>query len=172
MKTKWGAAALSALMAFAPLAGAQSNGPVQTRLEASKVERAADGAERRVPAQSARPGDVIEYTATYRNTGDKPVHELDATLPIPANTELVAGSAKPARATASVDGRTFAAMPLRHRVMRDGKEVEEDVPLRQYRYLRWHLATLAAGESASFVARVKVPENEANPERAPARPGQ
>jgi uncharacterized repeat protein (TIGR01451 family) len=172
MKTQWSAAALVALLAFATLASAQSAGPVETRLEASKVERAADGRERLVPAQAVKPGDVIEYTASYRNTGSQAVHDLDATLPIPANTEFVAGSAKPAGAKASLDGRAFAAMPLKRRVMRGGKPVEEDVPLREYRYLRWHVAQLGAGKSVSFDARVKVIEDETSQDRGTPRPGQ
>jgi uncharacterized repeat protein (TIGR01451 family) len=172
MKTHWGAAAFAALLAFATLASAQPSGPVETRLEASKVERAADGAERLVPAQTARPGDVIEYTATYRNAGTQGVHDLDATLPIPANTEFVAGSAKPAGATASLDGRAYAAMPLKRRVMRGGKPVEEDVPLREYRFLRWHVAQLGGGKSVSFDARVKVIEDEKSQDRGAPRAGQ
>lgn len=160
MKTQWAAAACAALMAFTTLAGAQPGGPVETRLEASKVERAADGKETLVPAQIARPGDLIEYTATYRNGGSPAVHDLAATLPIPANTELVAGSAKPAGAVASLDGRTFAPIPLTRRVTRDGKPVEEEIPLSEYRYLRWHVASLAGGASVAFKARVKVIENE------------
>jgi uncharacterized repeat protein (TIGR01451 family) len=172
MKTHWSAAGLIALLAFATLASAQPAGPVQTRLEASKVERAADGSERLVPAQAARPGDVIEYTATYRNTGEQPVRDLDATLPIPSDTEFVAGSDKPAGAMASLDGRAFAAMPLKRRVTRGGKTVEEDVPLREYRYLRWRVARLGGGKSVSFDARVKVLEDEKSQGRGTPRTGQ
>jgi uncharacterized repeat protein (TIGR01451 family) len=171
MKTKWSSAVFAALMGLSAIAAAQGGGPVETRLDASKVERTADGAERLAPAPSVRPGDVIQYTATYRNTGSAAVHELDATLPIPPNTELVAGSAKPAGARASVDGRAFAPPPLRRRVMRDGHAIEEDIPLREYRYLRWHVDTLGAGKSVSFDARVKVIQDEAAQQRASAHPG-
>ncbi len=106
--------------------------------------------------QAARPGDLIQYTATYRNTGKAAVRDLDATLPIPADTEYVASSARPQDAKASVDGRSFAAMPLVRRVVRDGKSVEEPVALREYRYLRWHAAELGAGQALEFTARVKV----------------
>ena len=80
-------------------------------------------------------------------------------LPIPANTEYVAGSAKPGAAKASVDAHAFGALPLKRRVVRDGKEVEESVPLREYRYLRWYPGELAADQSVSFTARVKVLED-------------
>jgi uncharacterized repeat protein (TIGR01451 family) len=157
MKKLVRAATLAIFWALAQAAWAQPNA-VETRLEAHKVERAADGRETLGDAQSARPGDVIEYTATYRNTGKQPVKGLEATLPVPANTEYVAGSAQPAQAKASVDARAFGVLPLKRRVVRDGKAVEETVPVREYRYLRWYPGDLDGGKSVSFTARVKVIE--------------
>jgi len=143
------------LVAAAP-AMAQTSGAVETRLEAHKVVLAADGKESFVPADAARPGDEIEYVATYRNTGSQPVRNLQATLPIPADTELVRGTARPANARASLDGNAFAAMPLMRKVVRDGKSVEEEVPYREYRFLRWFPGELGGDKTASFAARVKV----------------
>ena len=154
--TKWiRAAAAAAFAACAAQAFAQANA-VETRLEARKVVAAADGKETQAPAEQARPGDVIEYVATYRNTTRQPVRNLDATLPIPSETEFIPGSEKPAGARASVDGTTWGAMPLKRKVQRDGREVEEAVPAREYRFLRWHADTLAAEKSAAFTARVRV----------------
>lgn len=154
MKTMLRALAL-ALACTAPAAFAQS-GAVETRLEAHKVERAADGRETLGDAQAARPGDVIEYTATYRNTGKQPVRNLEATLPIPANTEYIADTVQPAQAKASVDAHAFGALPLTRHVVRNGKPVEEVVPLREYRYLRWYPGELAPSAAVSFSARVRV----------------
>jgi len=142
--------------AFPALAQQNNNNPLVTRLEAHKVVRAADGTEKLAPAESARPGDVIEYVATYRNTGKQPIRNLEATLPIPHDTELVDGSARPAGAKASLDTRAFAAMPLKRQVVRDGKQVEETVPVREYRSLRWYAPELAADKTATYTARVKV----------------
>lgn len=146
------------LCLFAALsASAQPNdNPLVTKLEARKVVRAADGKETFAPAETAKPGDVIEYVATYRNSGKQPIRNLEATLPIPQNTELVDGSARPAGAKASVDARTFADMPLKRRVVRDGKTVEETVPTREYRSLRWYAAELPGDKVATYTARVKV----------------
>lgn len=137
---------------------APAKGPVETTLEARKVVRAADGKETLAPAETAKPGDVIEYAATYRNTSRQAVKSLQATLPIPANTEFVPGSVKPAGARASVDGATFAEIPLKRRVTRDGRQVEEQVPYREYRYLRWYPGELGGDKAVSFNARVKVIE--------------
>jgi uncharacterized repeat protein (TIGR01451 family) len=145
----------AAMLVVAAAAFAQT-GAIETRLEARKVVRAADGKEIFATAESAQPGDVIEYVATYRNTGAQPVRDLEATLPIPANTEIVPGTARPASAKASLDAVSFAAMPLTRKVRRDGGEIEERVDTREYRYLRWYAGELAGGKSAVFVARVKV----------------
>jgi uncharacterized repeat protein (TIGR01451 family) len=137
---------------------AAPDGSIETRLEARKVVRSADGRERFLPAETAKPGDVIEYLATYRNTGSEAVRNLEATLPIPAHTELLQGSARPANAKASLDARGFAAMPLTRAATRDGVAVTEEIPHREYRYLRWVAPELSARRSLTFAARVRVLE--------------
>jgi uncharacterized repeat protein (TIGR01451 family) len=156
--TRTSAAAFLALCLSLAASG-QSPGPVETRLEQAKVARAADGQESLVPADAPKPGDVIQYTATYRNTGPQGVRNLEATLPIPPQTELVASSDRPAGARASTDGKTFGAMPLKRKKLVQGKEVEETVPLREVRFLRWSAPELAAGQSAAFSARVRIVDN-------------
>ena len=148
--------AIAALGAFALPISAQQPGPVETRLEARKVVLGADGKESLVPADSAKPGDIIEYAATYQNKGRAAVKNLEATLPIPANTEFIPGSPKPGTAKASVDSRTFSDIPLKRTVKKDGKDVQENVPAREYRYLRWFPGELGGEKSVTYVARVKV----------------
>jgi len=55
-----------------------------------------------------------------------------------------------------LDGKAYAAMPLMRKVVRDGKSVEEEVPYREYRFLRWFPGELGGDKTASFAARVKV----------------
>lgn len=160
-------AGAAALVLFATPLAAQQAGPVESRLEARKVVLAADGKETLVAAEAAKPGDVIEYVATYRNTGKQAVRNLQATLPIPANTEFIPGSPRPASAKASVDARAFADLPLKRSVQRDGKTVEEPVPTREVRYLRWYPGELGADKSVTFTARVRVVD-----ERAASPPAQ
>jgi uncharacterized repeat protein (TIGR01451 family) len=145
---------------------AQQKAPVETRLEARKVEVAADGKESFSPAEAAKPGDVLEYTATYRNTTNSPIANLEATLPIPPQTELVAGSVRPANAKASLDSARFADMPLKRKAMKDGREVEEAVALSEYRALRWYPGALAPNQMLTFTARVRVIDD-----RSPATKG-
>ena len=155
------------LLATAFAVSAQTPGPLETRLAQQKVVRSADGKESTAAADTVRPGDVIEYTATYRNTGKQPLRKLEATLPIPPNTELLPGSARPANARASLDGRTFADMPLKRTVVRDGKQVQEDVPLREYRALRWYPDELGPDKTVAYTARVRVIDDRAAPHGDP-----
>jgi len=139
--------------------------PVESVLVARKVVMA-EGRESLVDAADAKPGEVIEYVATYRNSGKGAVTGMQATMPIPPQTEFIAGSARPAQAKASLDGRSFADIPLKRTVERDGRRIEVEVPYREYRYLRWFAAELGGGKSAAYTARVRVIDD-----RAPGGPG-
>lgn len=159
-------AILAAFLAATPGAWAQQGAaPLESRLAARKVV-VVDGRDTFADANAARPGDVIEYLATYRNTGASALTGMQATVPIPANTEFVPGSARPAGAKASLDGRAYADIPLKRTVTRDGKQVEEQVPYREYRYLRWTAGELGGGKTLVYTARVRVVD-----ERTPGEPG-
>ena len=157
LKQIWLGVAILVGIAAMPFAIAAGD-VVETRLDARKVIVGADGRERLVPAETAKPGDVIEYVVTSRNTGSETVRNLSSTLPIPSNTELIEGSARPANAKASLDAQRFDYMPIMRGVVRNGREAVEPVPAREYRYLRWSTPELAAQRSASFAARVRVLE--------------
>lgn len=161
MKREFNALACCIAIACAAMTAHAQNapsGPVETRLDARKVVRAANGRESTLPADDVKPGDVIEYVVTYRNTSREAVRNLEATLPIPVATEFIPGSTRPANARASVDARDFADIPLKRKAVRNGKAIDEPVPHREYRYLRWYPGELGAGKSVTFVARVKVVE--------------
>jgi uncharacterized repeat protein (TIGR01451 family) len=154
-----GAAAMLVIAAVPLHAFAQKReAPVEAKLEARKVVRAANASEAFASGDVVKPGDVIEYVATFRNTSDKPVRNLEPTLPLPEHTELVAGSARPANVTAGLDERTFAPIPLKRKTVANGRETIENVPYREYRYLRWAPVDLEPGRSMSVIARVKVLE--------------
>ena len=165
-------AALVALAAFitgAPEASAQPKAapqPLESKIEQRKVARAADGAETLVAVDTVKPGDVIEYVATYRNTTRAPLSKVEATLPIPSNTEFVPGTVRPATAKASADGRNYGDLPLKRVVKRNGVDVEEQVPVREYRYLRWYPGVIGGEQAVAFTARVRVVDD-----RSPSEPG-
>ena len=103
------------------------------------------------PVQQVKPNDIIEYRATYTNNTANPIKGLVATLPIPADTQFLAKST-PAQAQASTDGVNFAAMPLKRKV---GTQMV-NVPLQEYRALRWTIAELPAGKSTTVTAQTRV----------------
>jgi uncharacterized repeat protein (TIGR01451 family) len=129
---------------------------VTSTLTAQRVEIVA-GKPVLQPATQSKPGDTLQYTGTYRNTGGAPVSTLQATVPVPAGTTFIAGSAQPAAAQASTDGIAFAPMPLMRSAKKpDGSETREPVPLADYRALRWDVGTLAAAGSATVSLRVRI----------------
>jgi uncharacterized repeat protein (TIGR01451 family) len=159
-------AALLALAAFPRLTMAQSP-DVKVALVAQRVVTT-DGKESLVEADKAKPGDTIQYEATYRNVGQSAAVNVGATIPIPAGLELVADSAKPAAEQASLDGKNFSAIPLMHEVKNAAGVVEsKPVPLSQYRALRWTIKELAPGGNAIVSVRARVSTNAA-PESTPS----
>jgi uncharacterized repeat protein (TIGR01451 family) len=126
-------------------------------LEVKRVVVDALGKESFVQASVAKPGDILEYAATYTNRGKKSVRDVLVTLPIPASTVYEPNTAKPLGALASL-GKDYETEPLLRKVRtKDGKEKTEPVPYAEYRSLRWRIATLDAGRAVTVAARVKVP---------------
>jgi uncharacterized repeat protein (TIGR01451 family) len=148
------------LMAGASAAQAQQ---VASELAVMRVVKVIEangrpGAEQLASAEGVRPGDLLQYTTTFRNTGTLPARRLAATLPIPAGTEFVtAPDTAAGELQASLNGTDFAAVPLMRQVKKpDGQTVAVPVPLTEYRALRWPARDLAAGTSYTTQARVRV----------------
>jgi uncharacterized repeat protein (TIGR01451 family) len=133
---------------------------VKVSLVANKILKS-DGTEIRQSGERAKPGDVIEYVAEYRNTDKAPVRKVVATLPVPAGVEYLPDTAVPKLALASTDGVHFSAIPLK-RTVRDaaGQATEELVPYSEYRSLRWNLEEISGGGSKTVKARMKVKSQE------------
>lgn len=127
---------------------------VQVELTQARVVKGADGKEQLLDASSVKPGDILEYRATYKNISDKPVQGVVATLPIPEGLEYLPTSAKPGAklVQAATKEAVYAAEPLNRVVA--GKSVP--VPYAEYRSLRWSLGQLPAGGEAAVSARAKV----------------
>ena len=86
-----------------------ANDPLLIKLVRNKVTMQA-GKESLVSAATAKPGDVLQEVARYTNTSSAALTQLEATLPVPANTELVMDSARPAGALGSTDGENLCAI--------------------------------------------------------------
>lgn len=150
------ALAIAGLLAAATTS-ASAKDDVTVKLTASKITAAKDGKEKLIAADTARPGEVIEYSAVYRNETKQPVKGLEATVPIPAGLELLPDTALPAAPLASANGADFAAMPLMAPPV-DGKSAP--VPMAEYRALRWAIPQLAPGAIATVKLRARVLTNQ------------
>lgn len=131
---------------------------VTVKLAQFKVLTGPGGQERLVDASSVKPGDIVEYQATYLNRDTKPVTGLLATLPIPAGMEYLPKTASPGadRVKAATQGGAYGAEPLQRQVQVNGKPKTEPVPYGQYRSLQWALGQLPPGAEFLVKARVQV----------------
>ena len=110
---------------------ALAEGDVSVALTAYRVTMS-QGKEAYVPAEQARPGEVIEYRAIYKNVGKQAVNDLMATLPVPQGLEYLPKTAQPVRLFASVDGKNCSAHAQdqgRGRKARDARSAGLGIPL-------------------------------------------
>ena len=157
---------LTRLMAFVFLLVSTSlwaAGPLAIELKSEKITTVVlqgKSEERRDAAKAIKPSDIIEYRANYKNTSAKELRGVQAVLPIPSGMTIDLNSAKPLPVQASTDGRQFYPVPLTRQVRAaDGQLKTVNVPLSEYRALRWSLGVLAAGASRDVVLRARVNAN-------------
>lgn len=96
-------------------------------------------------------GDVLEYQGLFTNNSGQRVRSMDVTLGISDRLELI-GGITPSIAWASVDNSRFGHMPIRANI---GGQVQE-LPLSQYKALRWTVEELGLGGTAVVKYRAKV----------------
>jgi uncharacterized repeat protein (TIGR01451 family) len=108
---------------------------------------------------TVQPGDVLRYTLTSENAGDKAANSLKLTQPVPAKTSYILKSARAngAKLTFSIDGgKTFVAQPMVMVKLANGQEELRPAPAGAYTHMRWDysdsLAPLATVRAAYDVA--------------------
>jgi uncharacterized repeat protein (TIGR01451 family) len=147
-----------AAIAIATSAAAQQRAaasPLVTELWLTRIVVRDDGKEMQTPAALVQPGDTLQYTASYRNQSKATLNDVVASLPVPQGMQLVPAPA--GEVQASLDGKTFARLPLMRRVQQgDGRWADVPVPLAEIRYVRWPARSLAAGEQFDANVRVRV----------------
>ncbi len=113
-------------------------------------------------ADSVKPGDTVEYRVKASNPTATGLPNFVIDLPIPSSTVYLENSATNAASVAillaSYDRKkSFATPPLKRKIIKDGKTVEETVKPNEYTDLRWIVrGQLKAGQTLEFKARVKV----------------
>lgn len=150
--------ATAALASTQAAMAADAAAPLQVNLTAGKVVVQANGVERLLPADTLRPGDIVEYQAVYQNRGSGSVRNVQAMLPIPpGGLEYLPDAKHPHAMRASLDGKRFDTIPLQRMVtLANGKQELRPVPVSEYRFLRWDLGDIAAGRSATVSSRMRL----------------
>lgn len=137
---------------------------VTVSLSSHRVSKNASGTESIHSGESAKPGEILEYRAIYKNSGKAAAGSLQGTLPVPDEMEFVPDSALPAGVLASTDGKNYAVAPLTRKVkLANGTLVNREVPVAEYRSLRWNLKDLSPGTSVTVRARMKIKDNQKGP---------
>lgn len=117
------------------------------------VVKSNNGVETLVPVTLSTPvqaGDVLEYQGLFTNTGDR-VRKMDVTLSIADGLELV-GGISPQQASGSNNGTRFARMPVRANI--NGQV--QNLPLSEYKALRWTVDNVGLGGTVVVKYRAKV----------------
>jgi uncharacterized repeat protein (TIGR01451 family) len=122
---------------------------LKVELEARKIATSPSGKEISTPAETAAPGDVVEYRVTYTNTGATVLKDVRPEIPVPNGLVVLLGSDRPAAAEALLAGRDFVPLPA---LDAEGKPVSAE----KLRAFRWSPAPLAAGAAREVVIRVVV----------------
>jgi uncharacterized repeat protein (TIGR01451 family) len=89
---------------------------------------------------SVQPGDVLRYTLTSENAGDKAAKSLKLTQPVPAKTSYILKSARAngAKLTFSINGgKTFVAQPMVAVKLANGQTEMRPAPAEAYSHMRW-----------------------------------
>ncbi|MGP4787593.1 hypothetical protein ACTXGJ_00525 [Psychrobacter sp. 1Y11] len=142
---------IATLASISLMSFAHAEDALKMQLSANKVVTNSEGKVSYVPVNTAPAGTVVQYKATYSNTIDEDIQDLEVVLPIPANMTFT-GEASPASAQASIDGKNYADMPLMRKV--DGKMIK--IPYSEYRTLRWNIKLLPAQKSAAVALNTTV----------------
>lgn len=142
-------------------AGPSPQAGLTGEVQAVKVVRQ-DGSEVFLPADEARPQDVVEYRLTYANTGATALRGVTVTDPVPTGTEYIVNTATRPEAGAvefSIDaGRSYQTWPIRIKKMNaQGNEVEVEATPDLVTHIRWTIAgDLEPQSSKTFIYRAIV----------------
>ncbi|MGL4366606.1 MAG: hypothetical protein ACRC8F_07855 [Cetobacterium sp.] len=121
---------------------------VKTELKSYKVLVDKEGVETKVEAQSAAPGDIIEYNFFIANETEEALERLNPGIPVPVGTTLIPKETNPEGYLVSINQRDFYPYPI----------LEEGVPVNdsEYRLVSWNIEKLEPGKSLNLDIQVKV----------------
>ncbi|BAY61048.1 hypothetical protein NIES22_11090 [Calothrix brevissima NIES-22] len=144
--------------------------PIQLRLEAEKKVVQQDRQGKQTVTWQAlqgkvvvQAGDVLRYTVTGGNNGDKAVKNLTINQPIPQGMVYILKSAtvndkQGAKITYSIDGgRSFVEEPTIKVTLANGTQETRPAPATAYTHIRWKFgSSVAAKETVKGTYQVQV----------------
>ncbi len=168
-KTQMTKALVAALLAAPALAGGADaqNSPLkvtsstllvtEVKQDSGTVETLTDTANRGVS-----PGDLLQLQQRVENTSRTTVRQLKLNMAVPAATTFLGQQCDVQGVTAlfSIDGRTYAAEPLKKfvTVTENGQDVKKEVTVNpsEYTNVRWQLPELRGGAVVTCFIRATV----------------
>jgi len=109
---------------------------------------------------SVNPGDVLRYTVTGQNEGDRTAKKLVVSQPIPKQMIYVLASAtndSNAKTTYSIDnGKSFVENPTVTVKLANGQVETRPAPAETYTHIRWSFGDTAPKATAKAMYLVKV----------------
>ena len=127
---------------------------VNTKITASLISVDANGNEALVPVTAdtrLQSGNILEYQGFFTNTNADRVHKMTVTMSIPEQVELL-GGVMPDFPYGSVDGNSFARMPLKGNINGQSQEI----PLGYYKAVRWDIEGVGLNDTVMVQYRAKV----------------
>ena len=105
---------------------------------------------------SATPGDTLRYKVAYSNTSAQKIKNIQASIPVPANTQLLQVNTHD-YLSASLDGEKYNTWPLKREVIQASGQVHEElVPLSEIRSVSWRIPELQKQATMVFYVDVNV----------------
>ncbi len=127
---------------------------VNTKITASLISVDANGNEALVPVTAdtrLQSGNILEYQGFFTNTNADRVRKMTVTMSIPEQVELL-GGVMPDFPYGSVDGNSFARMPLKGNINGQSQEI----PLGYYKAVRWDIEGVGLNDTVMVQYRAKV----------------
>ena len=114
-----------------------------------------------VPVKEATPGDVLEYTLAFTNSGDEPAKDAVIDDPIPKGASFLPGTAtsEGAEVLFSADGgKTFASTTkvTYETRLATGQTDKRVASPGDYTHIRWIVKTIPPGATGKVAFRVRV----------------
>lgn len=125
------------------------NFAMETNLSAEVVSINEKGGEIKKEAETANPGDLIEYVFSLKNTGENSEYQLNPSIPIPSNMVLIPESISPGEFQVSVDGENYINYPVYDL---EGKVVETSA----YKGVKWSIEEMKPNEETQVQLRVRI----------------